>query len=271
MAIVDFDSAIWSDRWFKKLSAKNKILFIYLWSNDHKNVAGLYEICCDQVAFETGLTLKEVEKGLTELTPKVLYDQETETVLVVKHVKRQFMRTNNISPKIVSAIHKNLNMHKDSSLIGVFLNEYDTLSIPYTYPIDRVHMYPSSGGGGEGGGVSNGSAYSKDFEIFWDMYPKKTGKGGAFNSWKKIKGKSDIMPQILKAVEDHKTCEQWNRDNGQYIPNPQTWLNQRRWEDEIKPEATGLGSVPKRIACEACGKVSSSMVGGLCVKCYDKR
>ena len=28
-------------------------------------------------------------------------------------------------------------------------------------------------------------------------------------------------------------CDQWNRDNGQFIPHPATWLNQRRWEDEL--------------------------------------
>ena len=24
------------------------------------------------------------------------------------------------------------------------------------------------------------------------------------------------------------------KDNGQYIPNPATWLNQGRWEDELE-------------------------------------
>ena len=36
----------------------------------------------------------------------------------------------------------------------------------------------------------------------------------------------------MKAVEHQKTWDQWNRDGGQYIPNPSTWLNQHRWEDE---------------------------------------
>jgi hypothetical protein len=25
---------------------------------------------------------------------------------------------------------------------------------------------------------------------------------------------------------------QWQRDDGQFIPHPSTWLNGRRWEDE---------------------------------------
>jgi len=29
--------------------------------------------------------------------------------------------------------------------------------------------------------------------------------------------------------------ESWNRDGGRYIPHPSTWLNGRRWEDELAP------------------------------------
>ena len=28
----------------------------------------------------------------------------------------------------------------------------------------------------------------------------------------------------------------WQRDKGQYIPNPSTWLNQQRWLDDLNVE-----------------------------------
>ena len=34
------------------------------------------------------------------------------------------------------------------------------------------------------------------------------------------------MPKLLSKSENIK-------DNGQYIPYPTTWLNQKRWEDEL--------------------------------------
>lgn len=34
------------------------------------------------------------------------------------------------------------------------------------------------------------------------------------------------------------------KDNGQYIPYPSTWLNQRRWEDE---EILEKGTEPKNL------------------------
>ena len=44
----------------------------------------------------------------------------------------------------------------------------------------------------------------------------------------------------MKKLEIFKKSYNWNKDNGQYIPNPTTWLNQKRWEDEIEI-ATNLG------------------------------
>lgn len=71
------------------------------------------------------------------------------------------------------------------------------------------------------------------FSIFWASYPKKVGKGAAEKSWKKIKPTKDLLEKMLNAIETAKQSMQWNKDNGQYIPNPTTWLNQKRWEDEI--------------------------------------
>lgn len=71
------------------------------------------------------------------------------------------------------------------------------------------------------------------FSIFWASYPKKVGKGAAEKSWKKIKPTKDLLEKMLNAIETAKQSMQWNKDNGQYIPNPATWLNQKRWEDEI--------------------------------------
>jgi len=73
------------------------------------------------------------------------------------------------------------------------------------------------------------SEYSDDFEKFWKSYPKKTGKGGAYAKWKKFKPSLDT---VLKALEWQKSSNDWTKENGQYIPNPETYLNQKRWDDE---------------------------------------
>ena len=40
---------------------------------------------------------------------------------------------------------------------------------------------------------------------------------------------------VLAALERQKCSDRWQRDGGQYIPDPTTWLNGRRWEDELFP------------------------------------
>ena len=46
---------------------------------------------------------------------------------------------------------------------------------------------------------------------------------------------------ILTALNWQKKSEQWLKDNGQFIPYPATYLNQRRWEDE--PQEVFCGDI----------------------------
>jgi hypothetical protein len=75
--------------------------------------------------------------------------------------------------------------------------------------------------------------YSKEFENFWSVYPRKTGKTSAWTVWKKIKPSAGTRVAMKLTIEAFKKSEDWTKDNGQYIPHPATWLRQGRWEDEI--------------------------------------
>jgi len=70
------------------------------------------------------------------------------------------------------------------------------------------------------------------FETFWGAYPKKVGKGAAMKAWSKIKAPTQTAVKIINALEWQRKSEQWRKENCQYIPNPATYLNQARWEDE---------------------------------------
>lgn len=83
------------------------------------------------------------------------------------------------------------------------------------------------------------------FPEFWKAYPNKVGKGAARKIWAKRKPDRALLEVMLAAIAAQKNSSQWQRDGGQYIPNPATWLNQERWEDEpngpgqSKPAALG--------------------------------
>lgn len=71
------------------------------------------------------------------------------------------------------------------------------------------------------------------FDAFWAEYPKKVGKDDARKAWKKRKVSQALADQMIAAVRLQRESQQWKRDGGQYIPNPSTWINQGRWQDEV--------------------------------------
>lgn len=82
------------------------------------------------------------------------------------------------------------------------------------------------------------------FSAFWKAYPRKSGKGGARKSWNRIAPTQELFEKIMAALEAAKSCEQWRKDNGQYIPYPATWLNQERWDDDYGTPSTAKNSPP---------------------------
>ena len=71
------------------------------------------------------------------------------------------------------------------------------------------------------------------FERFWAVYPRKAAKAAARRAFDRINPDEALMEIMTTAIEKWKKTEQWNDNDGRYIPHPATWLNQRRWEDEL--------------------------------------
>jgi uncharacterized protein YdaU (DUF1376 family) len=73
--------------------------------------------------------------------------------------------------------------------------------------------------------------YPEHFLTFWNAYPSKIGKKVALRSWR-----THVAPHarewVIEQVERHKReSPKWKEG---IIPNPATWLNQGRWDDEFK-------------------------------------
>lgn len=73
------------------------------------------------------------------------------------------------------------------------------------------------------------------FSSFWGLYPKKRGRVACRRAWDKIKPLPPLQ-DILSALDAQKQSEQWMSDNGKFIPNPLTWIHQRRWEDVLEQQ-----------------------------------
>ncbi len=91
------------------------------------------------------------------------------------------------------------------------------------------------------------TASAVEFDSFYSAYPKKVGKPAAEKAWKAAKVKPAELVNILADIATRSQSTDWLKDGGQFIPNPSTYLNQRRWED-VQP---------------ATAQVSSAFAGGI--------
>lgn len=75
---------------------------------------------------------------------------------------------------------------------------------------------------------------TKRFDSFWSVYPKKTAKQDARKAWDKLKVDNELYTLIMKNLMKQTKSQDWLKENGKYVPYPATWLNGRRWEDEVE-------------------------------------
>jgi len=107
------------------------------------------------------------------------------------------------------------------------------------------------------------------FDLFWSLYPRKIGKGAAELAWKKIKPDATLQARIIQAVKAQCKSEQWRRDQGQFIPHPATWLNGKRWEDEVEVKIANTAppvmyrTMPPRPEGEACPPEAKAILSKL--------
>jgi hypothetical protein len=96
-------------------------------------------------------------------------------------------------------------------------------------------------GSGSGSCLCSGN-YLEGFDRFWAAYPRKVGKAAAERVFKRLRPDKDLLKTMLIALEQQKASRQWQKEDGQFIPHPATWLNQARWEDE--PTRIPSGQIP---------------------------
>jgi phage replication O-like protein O len=80
--------------------------------------------------------------------------------------------------------------------------------------------------------LTSDKASNEPFDMFWAAYPKRQAKQDALKAFTKLKPDESLLTAILAAVQRQAASEEWQRDNGRYVPMPATYLRGRRWEDE---------------------------------------
>ena len=122
------DTALWSDPKVKALPPEGKLLFVYLITNRHTHVSGIYYLPKVLMLHETGIKDRALNTLLDTLSKGNLVhsDGETEVIWVVNMLRYQ-----GSGGKIRLSVGNHLKTLHGCKLIRLFLNHYKELEIEY--------------------------------------------------------------------------------------------------------------------------------------------
>lgn len=122
----------WNDKWFVTLEIDEKLLFIYLFSNERASVCGMYELPLRTIVFETGINKDRVLQILDRLQKdkKVYYSEE-----VIYIVNFQKYNNSGNSSKVKIRARKDVEMTPDGEIKKMYCKvnkiPYPKSNIPY--------------------------------------------------------------------------------------------------------------------------------------------
>jgi hypothetical protein len=107
----------------------------------------------------------------------------------------------------------------------------------------KTSVYLDGDEDGDGDGDDKQSAEPPGFILFWEIWPKSSRKGGKSSclaKWKKA-GYEKQSQVIAKHVQSMCVSADWQKQGGEFIPAPLSYLNQARWDGaDIGEQSSGM-------------------------------
>jgi len=82
------------------------------------------------------------------------------------------------------------------------------------------------------------------FAGFWSFYPRGEAKQAAIRAWDKLRPPDELIDEMAAALQRQMESESWRAGVG--IPYASTWLNNRRWTDQLKDTYAAAPPQPLR-------------------------
>lgn len=178
------------------------------------------------IARNTGSTVKRVEEVMTKFIALGLFENTSGRITCLKIAKR-LMGSATSNPQMRNLIKDIKSSHDDIMTASDKITP-DKIRIDKKDKkeekdkIDKIDYIDKKT-------TSRTIVLDDGFDEFWNYYPKKVGKDAAKKIWK---NKTPNINDVIVSLCWQKESDQWRRDDGKYIPNPATYLNQGRWKDE---------------------------------------
>lgn len=180
MKTRSLNTRIWQDGWFETLSTSEKLLFIYLLTNQYVNLPGIYELSDRRILLETGLDNEQLQSAKKSLENKIMF---FDGWIIIKNIERYDTYSGG---KLLIAREKQLQeipeaiLDKSEAFKGKIS---DRVSIEYPYPMDTRNSNSNSNRGIVKGDEDDTSEDNPNAQRRKAREERKANK----NSWKKSK------------------------------------------------------------------------------------
>lgn len=187
------NTKFWSDNWVIELDPIERYLFLYFLTNEHTNIAGIYELPLRTMAFETGMDKEMLGKILPRFKGKVYY---IDGWVYIKNFSKHQAVNDSVTKGIKAALEtvpKEI-MDKVNSLDTVS----DTLSDPATYLNLNSNLNSNVDINILAKQVSQGQVINELIELFKDLNPM-------YSEFYKNKTERKALEVIVKQLGYDKT------------------------------------------------------------------
>lgn len=190
---------IWRDNWFLDLEADEKLLFIYLFSNNNSNLAGLYELHEKIIALETGLPKTRIDEIIAkfEADRKVLYK---DGIVWIVNMQRYHSNAGEKVRRNIELIVESIPdcYVKQQYCIANGVEPEDAPEIEYQYPMDTLSHSKSKSNLKIKSKTEKKEKEEKEFESpFGATFPSSDKLTSVFNIYKDKTGKLDTKDAAM--------------------------------------------------------------------------
>jgi hypothetical protein len=198
----------WTDPWVETLDPSEKLVYLYLLTNEYLDLCGIYEISLRRISFETGFELSMIQKIINRFTnEKKVYYFDGWMMLC------NFVKNQSLNPKVQKWIERSLWNVPDEILDKMY--KADSLSIDYIYSISP------------GGKVKLSILYILEkkqiseileneyiqnwkwwLKIMWDLFIEK---------WYKLEANKKSITEFIDWIKKKSKTTFWLSQQGDYL------------------------------------------------------
>ena len=230
-----FDPSVWQDEGFLELSDKSKLMFLGLinHADDEGKGIGSSKSLKAKIFPAEDISIEKIDQIKTEVQK---YTRVTFYTIDGKEYYKleKWSRYQSVNHPQKSAIPDPVDDSINDTVTLPERSRNDT-GMLHEHSPQLINKLINKGSPSEINDPSEVKMLEDNFIYFWSLYPKKIGKKKAKDAFIKLKLNDELFKTILEALDNQK---RWREESkGQFIPEwpyPATWLNGKRWEDQVE-------------------------------------